>query len=116
MKGAPARELTFPSERTRASVLGEADEGARGSVLARAVPARVGGHGDLAEAGRVADRAGALEGGPARARHHHVARPAVLALLPARRARVLVLAVLSHVIRRAAERRENHHCERLKRF
>ena len=99
--------LTFPSERARALVFREADEGAGGAVLARAVPARVGGHGDLAEAGRVADRAGALEGRPARPRHHHVARPAVLALLAARRAGVLVLAVLSHVVGGAAENGED---------
>ena len=77
---------------------------ARSTVGAGAVPARVGGHGDLAEGGGVADGAGALEGGAARARHDHVAGAAVLALLPARRARVLVLAVLADVVSRAAEK------------
>ena len=53
--------LTFPPERTSALVLREADEGAGGAVLAGAVPARVGGDGDLAEGGGVADGTGALE-------------------------------------------------------
>ena len=82
----------------------QADECAGPSIGAGAVPARVGGHGDLAEGGGVADGAGALEGGAARARHDHVAGAAVLALLPARSARVLVLAVLAYIVGRAAEK------------
>ena len=53
--------LTFPSQRARALVLLQADEGAGPPVGAGAVPARVGGHGDLAEGGGVADGAGALK-------------------------------------------------------
>ena len=76
----------------------QADERAGPPVGAGAVPARVGGHGDLAEGGGVADGAGALEGGAARARHHHVARPAVLALLSPGLARVGILAILADII------------------
>ncbi len=69
--------------------------------MARVVLARVGRHRDLAEAGRVADGAGALERGAAGARHDHVAGAAVLAFLTSGRARVLVLAVLADIVRRA---------------
>ena len=47
-----------------------------------------------------------LEGGSARPRHHHVAGPAVLALLPAGRARVLVLAVFADIVGGAAGKGE----------
>lgn len=93
---------TFPSDGTCASVVGEREEGAGTAVAAGAVVAGVGGHGDLAEAGGVADGTRALEGGLAAAGgHDDVASAAVLALLASRRARVLELAELAHELRRA---------------
>ena len=44
--------LTFPAERSCALVLLQADEGAGPPVGVGTVPARIGGHGDLAERGR----------------------------------------------------------------
>lgn len=90
--------LAFHSQRASASVFRQALQGAGPSVLAGAVVAGVGRHGDLAEAGRVSHRAAALKGGPSGGADEDVTRSTVLALLSARRARVLVLAVFTHKV------------------
>lgn len=89
---------TFPSDRTRARVVGQRLEGASPSVLARTGVASIFRNGDLAEAGRVADGAGALELRTAGRGHQDVAGPAVLAFLAAGVAGVLVLAVFADVV------------------
>ena len=68
----------------------------------------VGGDGHFAKALRVADRTTALESGRLAVRgHQHVARPAVLALLAAGRARVFELAEFAYVFRGATEMEKN---------
>ncbi len=59
----------LPPQRAGAGVVGQGDERAGAAVLARAVVAGVGGHGDLAEGLRVADGASAVEGWSAGGRH-----------------------------------------------
>ncbi len=90
-----------------ADVFGECEQRASPPVGAGGGVAGVCRHGDLAERGRVPHRAGAVEGGSAQAPpalgwHQHVAGAAVLALLTARGAGVLVLAVLADVVRGAS--------------
>ena len=87
--------LTFPSQWAGTRVVGEGLQGAGAAVGAGAVVAGVVRDRELAEGGRVADGAGALEGRAPVSRHDDVAGAAILALEASGVAGVLVLAVLA---------------------